>query len=73
MRIALVCAFWLLAAAGALFGQQQTAFVPDEIFYNGKIITVDSAFSVQEAVLSRGTTAALDRRRKEPRSPIGND
>jgi predicted amidohydrolase YtcJ len=43
-----------LATAGALFGQQQTAFVPDEIFYNGKIITVDSAFSVQEAFAVRG-------------------
>jgi predicted amidohydrolase YtcJ len=32
----------------------QTATVPDEIFYNGKTVTVDAAFSIQQAFAVRG-------------------
>jgi predicted amidohydrolase YtcJ len=66
VRNGLVCAFCVFAVIGGLFGQQQTAIVPDEIFFNGKIITVDSSFSIQEAFAVRGdkflaigTTAAI--------------
>jgi predicted amidohydrolase YtcJ len=54
MHKALVCGFCLFAAIGGLFGQQQAAMIPDEIFVNGKIITVDSALTIQEAFAVRG-------------------
>jgi predicted amidohydrolase YtcJ len=66
MRKALVCGFCLFAVIGGLFGQQQAAMIPDEIFVNGKIITVDSALTIQEAFAVRndrflaiGSTAAI--------------
>ncbi len=42
-------ASWLLLAAHALFGQQMSSTVPDTVYYNGKIITVDAASSITEA------------------------
>ncbi|MBI3934767.1 MAG: amidohydrolase [Acidobacteria bacterium] len=45
---------WFLIAAHALFGQQMPTVAPDTIFYNGKIIMVDSSFSIQEAFAVRG-------------------
>jgi predicted amidohydrolase YtcJ len=66
VRVALVGTLCLFAAIGGLFAQQQTAMVPDEIFFNGKIIAVDSAFSIQQAFavrrdkfLALGSTAAI--------------
>lgn len=56
MRVTVVCTLCVFAAIGGLFAQQQTAIVPDEIFFNGKIITVDSAFKIQEAFAVRGDT-----------------
>ena len=56
MRLIVVCTLCLFAAIGGLFAQQQTAMVPDEIFFNGKIITVDSAYKIQEAFAVRGDT-----------------
>jgi len=47
----LISTIWIAAAA---FGQLRTATVPDEIFYNGKIVTVDGAFSIQQAFAVRG-------------------
>src|SRR5438034_8950114 len=47
-----VLGFW--AAIGGLSAPQQTVMVPDEIFFNGKIITVDSRSSIQEAFAVRG-------------------
>ena len=54
MRVAVACVFCLFAAIGGLYGQLQIAMVPDEIYFNGKIITVDSAFSIREAFAVRG-------------------
>jgi len=52
--VALLCV-WVWFAAGIAFGQQAPAAgVPDEIFYNGKIITVDPAFRLQEAFAVKG-------------------
>ena len=52
--------------ANAAFSQLKTATVPDAIFYNGKILTVDPGFSVQQAfavrgdeILAVGTNAAV--------------
>jgi len=47
----LISTVWIAAAA---FGQLRTATVPDEIFYNGKIVTVDGSFSIQQAIAVRG-------------------
>src|SRR5262245_54974114 len=33
--------------------QIRTATIPDEVFYNGKVVTVDAAFSVQQAFAVR--------------------
>ena len=69
MRVTVVCTFCLFAAIGGLFAQQQTAMVPDEIFFNGKIITVDSAFKIQEAFAVRGETfLAIGKQCRNPRS-----
>jgi predicted amidohydrolase YtcJ len=48
MRCILIVATWLTLAIGT-FGQPGDTFHPDEIFYNGKIITVDSTFRIQQA------------------------
>lgn len=47
----LTATLWIAVAA---FGQLRTATVPDEIFYNGKIVTVDGSFSIQQALAVRG-------------------
>lgn len=49
--MAVVCFF---VAIGNLSGQQETAPAPDQIFYNGKIATVDSSNSIQEAFAVKG-------------------
>ena len=54
VRKALFYTFGLLTAVSSLIARQQTATAPDEVFFNGKIITVDSAFSIQEAFAVRG-------------------
>src|SRR5688572_26055943 len=48
--LAIAC---LLAAAGAL-AQNVSSDPPDAIFYNGKIITVDSDFNIQQAFAVKG-------------------
>ena len=53
LRTVLCICFW--CAAGTSFGQQPSGMaVPDEIFYNGTIITVDSASRIQEAFAVQG-------------------
>ena len=53
LRTVLCICFW--CAAGTSFGQQPSGrAVPDEIFYNGTIITVDSASRIQEAFAVQG-------------------
>jgi predicted amidohydrolase YtcJ len=55
MRMKIVLSACLLFGASAAFTQLKTATVPDEIFYNGKILTVDSAFTIQQAFAVRGS------------------
>jgi predicted amidohydrolase YtcJ len=47
-------AAWWLGAAHGLFAQQTLSAIPDAVYYNGKIITVDSSSSVREAFAVRG-------------------
>src|ERR1700730_17314662 len=52
-------ATWLLVLLGVLvaessIAQQGISATPDTIFYNGKIITVDSGFTIQQAFAVRG-------------------
>ncbi len=54
MRHAIFVLMCLVSAASGAFGQLRTATVPEEIFYNGKIVTVDAAFSVEQALAVRG-------------------
>lgn len=54
MRNAFLGLLYLVATAAAASAQLRTATVPDEIFYNGKIITVDADFSIQQAFAVRG-------------------
>jgi predicted amidohydrolase YtcJ len=54
MRLALTAAFCFSVAIGSLLGQQDAGRAPDQIFYNGKIATVDSSNSIQEAFAVRG-------------------
>ncbi len=49
MSVVFAMLAWLLMSAGTLSGQQPAQLVPDAIFYNGKIITVDPPFSIAEA------------------------
>src|ERR1051326_3378218 len=42
--------------AGSMFSQQVTPLVPDAIFYNGKILTVDSQDTIREAFATQGET-----------------
>ena len=53
MRIRAVLWFCFVGAATAAFAQQPSA-APDEIFYNGKIVTVDPSFRIQEAFAVQG-------------------
>ncbi|MBI3935141.1 MAG: hypothetical protein HY316_10660 [Acidobacteria bacterium] len=52
-KVFLLLACLLMVVAEA-FAQLRTATVPDEIFYNGKIVTVDGAFSIEQAFAVRG-------------------
>ena len=48
MRVSSTIGIWICITASVAFGQRATA-AADEIFYNGKIITVDSAFRIEQA------------------------
>jgi predicted amidohydrolase YtcJ len=54
MRLAVAAALCCSVAIGSLFAQQDAARAPDQIFYNGKIATVDSSNSIQEAFAVKG-------------------
>ena len=45
---------WLLLAATFLHGQTDPLGPPEAVFYNGKVITVDSGFSIRQAFVIRG-------------------
>jgi len=50
-RLLFVVAMTLTMSAGALIGQQQSALLaPDTIYHNGKVMTVDTPFTIAEAV-----------------------
>jgi predicted amidohydrolase YtcJ len=49
----MACAFLILASSTRLFGQGMRD-VPDTVFYNGKVITVDSSNSTKEAFAVKG-------------------
>ena len=53
MRIGSVLSVWFCFVASLASGQQ-TSVAPAEIFYNGKIVTVDFAFRIQEAFAVHG-------------------
>ena len=53
MRIRVVLWVCFVCAAAAAFGQQPSV-VPDEIFYNGKVVTVDPSFRIHEAFAVQG-------------------
>src|SRR5438105_4492037 len=53
-RLLTVLLVLLLSAVG--YGQQNAALAPDAIFFNGKIVTVDQAFSAQQAFAVKGDT-----------------
>lgn len=52
MRLAVIVACCFSVATASLSGQQESA--PDQIFYNGKIATVDSSNRIQEAFAVKG-------------------
>src|SRR5262245_54712316 len=54
LRLLTVLLVLLLSAVG--YGQQNAAVAPDAIFFNGKVVTVDQAFSVQQAFAVKGDT-----------------
>ena len=54
MRFRFIPVVCFSVAIGSLFGQQDAALAPDQIFYNGKIATVDSSNSIQEAFAVKG-------------------
>lgn len=54
MRFPFMAMVYLSVAIGNLFGQQEAPVAPDQIFYNGKIATVDSSNSIQEAFAVKG-------------------
>ena len=53
MRIRAVLWICFVWAAAAVFGQQPSA-APDEIFFNGEIVTVDPSFRIHEAFAVQG-------------------
>lgn len=53
MRLRALFCFCVVLSAAAGCSQQSSA-VPDEIFYNGKVVTVDASFGIQEAFAVQG-------------------
>ena len=65
-RVSVAALLGCVVATISLLGQQPATFQPDQIFYNGKIVTVDPGNSIQEAFavkgdrfLAVGTSAAI--------------
>ena len=65
-RVSLAAILGCVVATISLLGQQPVGLQPDQVFYNGKIVTVDPGNSVHEAFavkgdrfLATGTTAAV--------------
>ena len=49
MAVVSLITVWGLILTQALYAQQMPNVVPDTVFHNGKIITVDGSFSIQQA------------------------
>ena len=65
-RVSVAAVLGCVVATINLLGQQPATFQPDQIFYNGKIVTVDPVNSTHEAFaiksdrfLAVGTSAAI--------------
>jgi predicted amidohydrolase YtcJ len=54
MRSRLAVVVLLFLIAGKLHGQTGSSSFPDTIFYNGKVVTVDSASTIQQAFAVKG-------------------
>src|SRR6267378_3067771 len=54
MRSRLAVLVLLFLIAGKLHGQTGSSSFPDAIFYNGKVVTVDSASTIQQAFAVKG-------------------
>ena len=57
IKIAAILSLFAFLSATAVFGQRVSEGqreIPEEIFYNGKVTTVDSGFQIQEAFAIRG-------------------
>ena len=51
---------WCLLVAASAFAQNVSNDPPDTIFYNGKVITVDSGFSIQQAFAVKGDVYVIE-------------
>src|SRR5580704_7758285 len=78
MKTAWVLLMGVFALTTSLFAQQRNALAPDEVFYNGKVITVDTGNSIQQAFavkgnrfLAVGTNAAM-RKLAGPQTKLTN-
>lgn len=56
MRLKLLAIVSLLLVSATGYGQQNAAASPTVVFFNGKVITVDAGFSIQQAFAVRGDT-----------------
>ena len=54
MRFRIFVSACLLAVTCSAFAQQGKSNTPDAIYFNGKIVTVDSAFSIRQAFAVKG-------------------
>jgi predicted amidohydrolase YtcJ len=54
MRIVLALIACVCSAGGMAFGEKPLPVSPDEIFYNGKIVTVDRDFHIEQAFAVKG-------------------
>src|SRR5215470_4196300 len=70
LRLFTVLLVLLLSAVG--YGQQNAAAEPDAIFFNGKVVTVDQAFSVQQAFAIKGDTISAVGTNQQIRAVAGS-
>jgi predicted amidohydrolase YtcJ len=63
----------LLVAASSAIGQQASKEAPDAIFYNGKVITLDSGSSIQQAFAVKGDQFAAVGTTAKVRALVGKN
>src|SRR5438067_935124 len=54
MRNVIAMTAWVAMVVTTAFAQQPATTAPDEIFYNGKVVTVDRDFDVVQAFAVKG-------------------